>query len=149
MWVIFNPTANDLDYEIDFKKWHLNAGEAKKFPNDIGRQMFEIHGFLEVLERDDKPPKVKIEPPKNLKSVKEATPEDFVRDRKIKHPSSDPRILDTGGFSGSDEKLNDVASGLPKTYRTEVEGGKLMSFDKDGVGWYGEGAVIDNPLAKE
>lgn len=150
MWVIFNPTENDLDYEINFQKWKLNAGEAKKFPNEIGREMLSIHGFLEILERDDLPPKRAYKKPKNIKTIGEATPEQMERDgRKITHPSSDPKVVESGGFSGRIDKMSDEASGLPKTYQQKVEGGKLISFDKDGVGWYGSGISVDNPLAKE
>lgn len=148
MWVIFNPTENDLDYEIDYKKWNLKAGEAKKFPNEIGQQMLNIHGFLDVIERDDIRPKKEFKRPKNVKNISEAIPSEVGRDRKITHPSSDPKILETGGFSGTEDMANG-ADGLPKTYRKKVEDGKLISFDKDGVGWYGDGISVDNPLAKE
>lgn len=155
MWVIFNPTPNDLNYDIEFSKWSLKAGETKKFPNNIAEQMITLHGFLKVLSRDDKQSLVQqYKPPKDLKTVQEAVPEQLVRDRRIKHPSSDPSIKESMGFgskseNNSDEKLSDIGSGLPPTYRKSVEEGKLISFDKDGVGWYGEGISVDNPLTKE
>lgn len=145
MWIIFNPTENDLQYEIDFKKWQLLAGESKKFPNEIGKEMVNIHGFLQVIERDDIQPVKTYTPPKNLKTVKEAEPEELRRDRRLKHPTSDPRVVETEGFG----PMSDEASGLPKTIATKVQSGKLMSIDKDGVGWYGGGAELDNPLAKD
>lgn len=147
MWVIFNPTAEDLSYDIDFKKWHLKAGEAKKFPNEVASQMKVLHGFLQVLERDDQAPKITYKPPKSLKSVKEAIPEDLQRDeRKMVHPSSDPKVKETGGFSGT---MSDEQAGLPKTYKKRGESGELINLDKDGVEWYGGGIEVDNPLSKD
>lgn len=152
MWVIFNPTPNDLNYDILFNKWNIKAGETKKFPNDVGKEMFNLHGFLKVLERDDEQPQVAaFKPPKSLKDVQEAVPVPVGRDRRVVHPSSNPKVKETMGFNSPDEEkdFGDTSAGLPPTYRKEMEGGKLLSYDKDGVGWYGSGAVVDNPLARE
>lgn len=147
MFIIFNPTDKDLEYEINWKKWSLQAGETAKFPNDIGSEMVKIHGFLQVLDKDEDAPKPIFTPPKNLKDVPEADAEDIKRDRRIKHPSSNPKVVATQGFSGTD--MTDREAGLPAAVKKEMVDGKLMDVDKDGVGWYGKGIEIDNPLAKE
>lgn len=145
MWILFNPTENDLTYEIDFAQWDIKAGETKKFPNEIADQIVHIHEFIEVVDKDEAKPKKEFRP--NLKKVEEAEAKPITRDRRIVHPSSDPKIKATGGFSG--EGLDDRAQGLPEGVRKEMVSGKMMSMDKDGVGWYGKGAEVDNPLAKD
>ena len=153
MWTIFNPLDKDLEYEIDFKIWSLRAGETKKFPDTIAQEMCKLHGFLKVLEKAEEAVKKVFEPPKDLKKVEEARGQELKRDRTVKHPSTNPAVVQTGGFSSGNQdrtsaEFGDAKAGLPPAIKKEMVAGKLMDMDKDKVGWYGKGIESDNPLSK-
>lgn len=151
MWTIFNPTLNDISHPINFGVWELKAGETAKFPsgdkpNNIAQELVRIYGFLEVLDKDDEKPKKELpKPPADLTLVHEARGKPLYKDeRKVVHPSSDPRVQENGGFSG---EMTDSQAGL--NLKKVIVGDRLAQIDKDGVEWYGKGAERDNPFAKE
>lgn len=152
MWILFNPTQNEVSYPVKYRgklgNWNIRAGETKKFPNEVAEVLSERLSFLNVLKRDEeKPSNVVYKPPKNLDDVEEASPEDvYKNDRKIRHPSSDKSVVEKGGFLGSEEDENDLRSGL--RLKKMIKGGKLVQIDSDGVEWYGRGVQQDDPFRK-
>lgn len=158
MWVIFNPIDNEIRTTIEYPpgkkgaEWSLKPGETKKFPNEVGETLLMLYGYLQVLKKDEeKSTKIKVKeytPPKNLDDVEEAVPEVVVEDRRIKHPSSNPSVIETGGFGEKRfEEEGNQAGGLK--LKEKLQNGKLVQLDRDGIEWYGKGVEQDDPFRKE
>ena len=155
MWTIFNPTNNDIQITVgtgvngtNGRRYGLSAGQTLRFSDQVGTEMVTRYPFLNVLKKDSSVPKeIQYEPPKDLDKIEEAESQTANIPRYVKHPSSNPKVVETGGFGPSDslKEANEVG-GI--SLKEGLVNGKLVQIDKDNVQWYGGGVQIDNPGRK-